>query len=91
VRAFTLLHAAHANPQLVARFLNEPHRYARASQNPEFTELLKTQAPALPKNVLAEILKRIDREPDPASYAYHLKHRVPPENVELETTVIIER
>lgn len=91
VRAFTLLHAAYPDPELVARFLNEPSRYARASENPEFTELLKKQAPALPKNVLAEILERIDRGPDPASYAYHLKHRVRPENVELEKTVIIER
>ncbi len=91
VRAFTLFHAADADPELVARFLNEPSRYVRASENPEFTELLKKQAPALPKNVLAEILERIDRGPDPASYAYHLKHRVRPENVELEKTVIIER
>jgi len=91
MRAFTLLHGAHADPDLVARFLNEPHRYARAPGNPEFTELLKKQASALPKDVLAEILERIDRGPDPASYAYHLQHRVPPENVELETTVIIER
>ena len=91
VRAFTLLHAAHADPNLVARFLNEPHRYARASKNLEFTELLKMQAPALPKDVLAEILERIDRGPEPASYEYHLKHRVRPENVELEKTVIIER
>ena len=91
VRAFTLLHAAHSDPELMARFLNESSRYARASENPEFTELLKKQAPALPKNVLAEILERIDRGPDPASYAYHLKHRVRPENVELEKTVIIER
>lgn len=90
-RAFTLLHAANGDAELTARFLNEPSRYARASQNPEFTELLKKQAPALPKNVLAEILERIDQGPDPASYAYHLKHRVRPENVELETTVIIER
>jgi hypothetical protein len=91
VRSFTLLHAANADPDLVARFLNESPRYARASQDPEFTELLKKQASALPKGVLAEILERIDRGPDPASYAYHLKHRVRPENVELEKTVIIER
>jgi hypothetical protein len=91
VRAFTLLHATHPDPDLVARFLNEPSRYARASENSEFKELLKKQAPALPKNVLAEILERIDQGPDPASYAYHLKHRVRPENVELEKTVIVER
>ncbi|MGD0156651.1 MAG: hypothetical protein ABSB50_11160 [Terracidiphilus sp.] len=91
VRAFTLLHEANADADLVVRFLNEPTRYARASANPEFAELLKKQAPALPKEVLAEILERIDRGPDPASYAYHLEHRVRPENVELEKTVIIER
>jgi hypothetical protein len=91
VRAFTLLHATHAEPDLVARFLNEPHRYALASKNPEFTELLKKQAPTLPKDELTEILERIDRGPDPASYEYHLKHRVRTENVELEKSVIIER
>jgi hypothetical protein len=91
VRAFTLLLVADADFELVARFLNEPRRYARASEIPEFTELLKKQAPALPKDVLTEILERIDPGPDPASYAYHLEHRVRPENVELEKTVIIER
>jgi hypothetical protein len=91
VRAFTLLYAANPSPDLIARFLNEPSRYARASQNPEFSELLKKQAPSLPNEVLAEILDRVDRGPDPASYAYHLEHRVRPENVESETTVIIER
>jgi hypothetical protein len=91
VRAFILIHSTHADPDLAARFLNEPPRYARVSQNPEFTELLKKQAPALPKGVLVEILERIDRGPEPASYAYHLEHRVRPENVELEKTVIIER
>jgi hypothetical protein len=91
LRAYTLLHAAHADPDATARFLNEPSRYARASQNPEFTELLKKHASALPKDVLNEIVERIDQGPDPASYAYHLTHRVRPENVEQEKTVIIER
>lgn len=91
VRAFTLLHADKTGPNLVAGFLNDPARYARASENPEFTELLKKRAPALPQEAMAEILRRIDQGPDPASYAYHLEHRVRPENVEAERTVIIER
>lgn len=91
VRAFTLLHAANPDPDLVARFLNDPDRYARALHHPEFTELLKKRAPALPKDVLDEILRRIDAGPNPASYAYHLEHRVQPENVESEKAVIIER
>ena len=91
MRAFTLLHAANPDPNLVARLLNNQERYKRASQNPEFTELLTKQAAALPKDVLAEVVERIDRGPDPAWYAYHLEHRVRPENLELEKTVIIER
>jgi hypothetical protein len=90
LRAFTLLHASSPDPEEVAKFLNEPTRYDRASNNPEFTELLKKWAPALSKQTLDQILQRIDAGPDPASYAYHLEHRVRPENVATETESIIE-
>ena len=90
LRAFTLLHASSPSPEEVAKFLTDRTRYDRASNNPEFIELLKKWVPALPKPTLDRILQRIDAGPDPTSYAYHLEHRVRPENVATETQLIIE-
>jgi hypothetical protein len=91
MRAFTLLQAENADPALIAVYLNEPLNYVRASRNPEFTELLKKKATALTGGQLEQILERIDRGPDPKSYAYHLEHSVRPENAESEKASIIER
>ncbi len=91
LRAFTLLRASNPDPAQVAEFLSDPSKYERPSKNPEFTELLKKRATALAEDTLKKILDRIDAGPDPASYAYHLKHRVQPDNVEAETMSIIER
>lgn len=90
LRAFTFLRASNPDPEQVAQFLNDPSKYERPSKNPEFTELLKKRATALPKDTLKEVLDRIDTGPDLASYSYYLEHRVQPENREAETTSIIE-
>lgn len=90
LRAFTLLHASSPHPEEVVTFLSDPTRYDRPSNNPEFVELLKKWAPALPTPVLDQILQRIDAGPNPALYAYHLEHRVRPENVATATQTIIE-
>lgn len=82
IRAFTLLQAARTPKEVLERFVEAPERYARASINPEFSQLLTKVGASLRPEVLQRILGRIDAGPDPASYAYHLEHRVPAEQVD---------
>jgi hypothetical protein len=91
LRAFTLLRANNPDPAQLAQFLNDSRRFEHASRNPEFIELLKKWATALPDGTLDEILRRIEAGPNLGSYTYHLEHRVRPENVESEKTSIVER
>jgi hypothetical protein len=91
IRAFTLLHATKAPQDVLERFVEAPERYARASINPEFSQLLTKVGASIRSEVLQRILGRIDAGPDPASYAYHLEHRVPPEEVVTVRGQIIEQ
>ena len=91
LRAFAYLEAANPDPVKVGRFLSTLERFRRASENPEFIELLKKWATSLPKDTLDAILRIIDVGPDPASYAYHLEHRVRPQDVDTERKGIIDR
>jgi hypothetical protein len=91
LRAFAYLEATKPNPGAVGRFLSNPERFRHGPENPEFTELLKKWVTSLPNATLDAILQIIDAGPDPASYAYHLEHRVRPEDVEAERKGIIDR
>lgn len=91
LRAFTYLEATKPDPESVARFVSAPQRFRDASDNPEFSELLKLLASSLPSETLEAVLRIVDAGPDPASYAYHLEHRVRPEDVDAERTDIIDR
>lgn len=91
LRAFAYLEAARPDPAAIARFLSDVDRFRRPSRNPEFNELLEKWATSLHKGTLDVILRVIDAGPDPASYAYHLEHRVRPEDVEAERKGIINR
>ena len=91
IRAFTLLHATHPVEVKLERFVEAPERFARPSVNPEFTQLLTKVATTLRPEIIGRILDRIDAGPDPASYAYHLEHRVAPEQVDAVRARIIEQ
>jgi hypothetical protein len=91
IRAFTLLHAPHPAEVQLEPFVEAPERFVRASVNPEFKQLLTKVATTLRPEILGRILDRIDAGPDPASYAYHLEHRVAPEQVDAVRAQIIEQ
>lgn len=91
LRAFTYIEAARPEVPTVARFLSDPKRFRRTSDNPEFNSLLKKWATSLTKETLDVIFKIIDDGPDMPAYAYYLEHRVRPEDIERERAGIIER
>lgn len=91
LRAFVYLEAQRASDESVGRFLTDPKRFVRASDNPEFLELLRKWSRSLSKNRVDQILQIIDGGPDPASYQYYLEHRVPLESVDSERKRIVEQ
>jgi hypothetical protein len=91
IRAFTLLESVYYDQEVTEHFIEAPERYVRTSINPEFSSLLTKVGPTLRPEVLNRILTRIDAGPDPASYAYHLEHRVQPEEVNAVRTQIVEQ
>jgi hypothetical protein len=91
LRAFVYLESAHPDPAAVAKFLCDAVRYRGSPYNSEFKELLKKWSSSLPKEAIQRILGIIDAGPDPASYAYHLEHRVRPEDVDEERAGIIKQ
>jgi hypothetical protein len=91
IRAFALLESAYSDQEVTEHFIESPEGDVRMSINPEFSTLLTKMAPTLRPEVLNRLLTRIDAGPDPASYAYHLEHRVQPEEVDAVRAQIIER
>jgi hypothetical protein len=91
LRAFTYLEAAHPDPESVGKFLSVRERFRNSSENPEFIELLRKWATSLPMETIERILRIVDAGPEPASYAYHLEHRVRPEDAEAVKESIIDQ
>lgn len=89
--AFTLKIARNVDQKLLGTYVADASKFKRRSSNPEFVELLTAKANELAPEVLKAILGRIDEGPDPASYEYHLTHRVAPEDREAVAATIVDQ
>jgi hypothetical protein len=89
--AYTLKIAPNVDKNLLGAYVSDPSKFARRSDNPEFADMLTAKAGELSPDVLEAIFKRIDQGPDPASYEYHLTHRVRPEDRETMESSIVDQ